>query len=269
MNGIKNAFKDPKNLTVKEKQELLNLLGYGIEIDGKYGPATKRAEKLAQESLDQRIKNYQTVAGTEVYPLTWMDDVLDRFTKLDQLGTYHNNPEVFAGKMFSDVVLEIARAYADCYPPIREVGGNNRGPWIRFFCREGDIWCALFACGTVLEQAEQLWENATLRLPYPKGYFNTGWTPTIAERAKKLKRLFMGNEFKRLKPGDLFLCERDTGDALNSKRIGHVGIVENVYPDHVFTTIEGNARDSSTGRDGVVRKIRDADNQKYYFVDLS
>jgi hypothetical protein len=262
MNGSKHAFVDPKNLTTKEKQELLVLLGFNIDIDGIYGPCTKHAEKAAQDYYNKCFSDMKE------HP-AWFTPLVLKFVQADFLGDYNNILPDVRMNTFSDVVREMATYYANIQPSVCEVGGNNKGPWVRFFCEEGDVWCALFACGTVLEQAEQWWLGAGKTLPHHKGHYNTGWTPTIAARAKELGKLYEVNELSRLKPGHLFLSERDTGDPVIGKRIGHVGIVVEVLEDGAFKTVEGNARASGEGRDGVIYKLRNAHTQKYYFVDLS
>ena len=252
--NIFDAFRNGSEplLTTKERQEILNLYGYGLVVDGVPGPATKAAIKKA----DAAVKG-------------WAQKVLDQFKAADDLtkdptGTYLKGT-------FPQTVLAIARFYADLKPAVREVGGNNCGPWVRYFAdgTEGMSWCALWACGTVLAQAQERWQAEVRPIPWAYKSFLSGWCPSLYESAKLLKRLQPVSKNEHLTPGFLFLTERDTGDAGGQKRIGHVGIVESVDEDGAFWTIEGNAKNSGDGSDGIVRRCRNYLTKAYWTIDLN
>ncbi|MDQ3282087.1 MAG: CHAP domain-containing protein [Acidobacteriota bacterium] len=149
---------------------------------------------------------------------------------------------------FSSMVATYA--YQHLQQRAREVGGQNRGPWVRLYLRNHQrpldpklpqsefAWCAGFA-STLLEQTEE-----TLGRPSPLEY---DWNCTALGTVARRKRLFVSGadahkDPSRIPAGSLFLIRK--------KRRGHyhhTGVVVQADEHHV-RTIEGN----TSGPDDIV-----------------
>jgi hypothetical protein len=102
---------------VRHLQEWLTHHGYALKVDGDFGPATERAL-------------FAFSGRKDVSPQVARDLVAPMQRALDARGS----------------LLNIARAYLAEHP--REVGGQNRGPWVRLFTGGLDgpafAWCGYF-----------------------------------------------------------------------------------------------------------------------------
>jgi hypothetical protein len=131
-------------------------------------------------------------------------------------------------------VLEYAAAHLDAHP--LEIGGQNRGPWVRLYMEghEGTPWpwCAGFVT-FVLSQAVQSLETM---MPIAGSIS----CDTLAAQAREAG-LFLPEEEARgsLRPGSIFLIRRTESDWT------HAGLVTDVQ-DGVFDTIEGNTNDDGS-----------------------
>jgi len=221
-------------------QELLVLAGYNVSIDGLYGPATRRAVVEFQRKND--------LLSTGVV------DALT-FALLKAPLDYAVSPLYKDGRSLPELVIAYAKQHLAENP--REVGGNNRGPWVRMYMdgNEGEemAWCAGFVTFIIAQTAE------TLGMEMP--VLRTFSCDDLAQSAK------MGNRFissvyashrKEKIIGGLFLSkgkiERDWV---------HTGIVIEVGDDY-FVSIEGNTNEAGY-RDGdsVKRKIRSYKNRDF------
>lgn len=156
------------------------------------------------------------------------------------------------------------RAVQDALLPanlaVREEGGNNKGRWIAIYLKAVGIltpapWCMAYIVLRLIKAAQ------ALGLELPKEFPRSGYTPTVANWAKKVKRWISVTDAKQnpslVQVGDLaFFHFKSLG------RIGHVGIVVEVTKSGCWT-VEGNtkpdpgvSRESDSGRDGVYRKYR-------------
>jgi hypothetical protein len=136
----------------------------------------------------------------------------------------------------------------------REVGGNNRGPWVRLYMGGHDglewKWCAGFACFCLDQAARTL----GVALPLEPSYS----CAQLGDRARAARTLLSGDDPstpERVVPGSLFLIRG------SSEQWKHVGIVRAVQ-SRTFTTIEGNSNENGSN-DGYevcsnVRGWRDA-----------
>jgi hypothetical protein len=108
-------------------QEHLTLAGHPVIIDGDFGPATERALVSALGA--------PVVSASMA---TWLTAPLSRALAAE------------------GSLLDIARAYLVEHP--REVGGNNRGPWVRTVSDgvEGRAWCG-YAVRHLARQAGEPW----------------------------------------------------------------------------------------------------------------
>ena len=130
-----------------------------------------------------------------------------------------------------------------------EIGGQNRGPWVRLYMdgNEGPDWpwCAGFASYILRQAAETL----EVQLPIKTSVS----CDVLAEQAKR-KKIFLPEakavKIKPVTPGSLFLVRRTTNDWV------HTGIVVTADEDTLLT-IEGNTNDEGS-REGyeVCRRTR-------------
>ena len=205
-------------MTIKEAQEWLCLHNIFVKVDGQDGPATQAA-----------IRQFQRKNGL---PETGIASG-DTAAFLCQPLTSATNLGGFRAASPGEAVVTVAQHYLSFHP--REVGGQNRGPWVRHFMRgnEGDAWP--WCCGTVctiLKQASTL--AGEMKIKY------TASCDVLAQQAMKLGAFVVGEKREDLAPGALFLIRgKVPGDWT------HTGIVTNFNVDHYFT-IEGNSNDEGS-----------------------
>lgn len=201
----------------KRLQELLTLAGYRTAIDGDFGPATLATLKAFQKAHSLDITGVSTRE-------TWI--ALTQRMRL----TFSYQPE--AARTLREAVALVARRHG-AYNP-REVGGDNRGPWVRAYCAAdgpGYRWCAGAALTIVQQAAHAIAE------PFPLTF--TLSCDALADFAAKHGRLT--RDPRLVHAGDLFLLlnRRDPSDRI------HVGIVDRMHVDH-FETWEGNTNDEGS-----------------------
>ena len=213
-----------KGPAVKLIQEWLNFHGETVAIDGDFGPKTATA-------LDLWRRDFGNDADG---PLTALD--------CDRLKMPMTNALAAADK-FQDSIVDIARGYLDA--GAREIGGNNRGPWVRLFTGgfdgDGYLWCGYFT-RHVARQAGHPWAER----------ISPSCDVTVANAIKD-SRLRPAGE--RPQVGDLFVRYRFVG-AGSERDYYHQGIVTDAF-DVRFATIEGNSNtDGSANGDRVVALSR-------------
>ncbi len=202
-------------------QEWLCLHGFSIAVDGEYGPATVLAVKQFQQKLGLAVTGEvdNNTFTMLIRPLALAMGKIDSVKGHTTLGS-----------------LVAAYAMQHLQQSPREVGGQNRGPWVRYYT--GGLqgkdypWCSACAC-TILRQACE-----TLEIPMPVPY--TLSCDMLAMEAKKAG-LFVPEAEARGKVtiGSFFLVRRTDTDWT------HVGIVTQAQADaDAFSTIEGNTNDS-------------------------
>lgn len=202
-------------------QEWLCLHGISIPVDGEYGPATELAVKQFQRKMSQPVDgavNNNTFTML-IRPLTRAMARIEAVKGHTTLGS-----------------LIVAYAMQHLQQSPREVGGQNMGPWVRYYT--GGLqgkdypWCAAFAC-TVLRQACD-----TLGIPMPVP--DTLSCDVLAFEAKKAGLFVPEAEARgKIGSGSFFLVRRTDSDWT------HVGIVVHAQADaDAFSTIEGNTNDS-------------------------
>lgn len=213
-------------------QEWLCLHDLNVVIDSDFGPATRAAVKAFQAREGLRTSG-------SVNPSTWAALVQPMTDAV---------AEIAPGKR---TVGQLAVAYAKQHlaQQPREVGGENRGPWVRLYMKGHDgvewPWCAGFAC-YLLQQAAR-----TLKVSMPLPY--TFSCDSLAASAKEAGTFVAGRKRPApgsLTPGTLFLVRRTALDWV------HTGMV--IWADQAtFTTIEGNTNDTG-GREGyeVCKRMR-------------
>jgi hypothetical protein len=255
---LESVFHSP--LTDKELQELLCVHGYAVSLDGSAGPATKYA-----------LRRFKTEQLNDSNPDDSVPD-MTRFALMSPWIAAENIENQLVNENHATVseALLAAAGYFLALKPM-EIGGNNMGPWVRYFSGgaqgEGTQWCAHFAVRTVLKQTEKAVIRSGKKLGYPAGAFCHAWTPAIATAAQSLNRCIKSEDVDKnttkVYPGMLFLVR-------GTERVCHVGIVMDFdTKSGIFESIEGNAPDPVQGPiDRVHRRFRNYRASPYYFVDL-
>jgi peptidoglycan hydrolase-like protein with peptidoglycan-binding domain len=213
--------KGSRGKKVKLIQEWLSLHGFGVKIDGGFGPATDYAVKEFQKR--QRL-TVDGVVGKNTFErlIKPMKDALKKIPK--------------GGGSLGKMVAAYAAQHLKQHP--REIGGQNRGPWVRLYMKGNDgavwPWCAGFVC-FILKQACN-----TMGTSLPLG---TSFScDTLAANAKR-KGIFLKGanitDKRQIRAGSFFLTRRTSTDWT------HTGIVVGVQSDF-FHTIEGNTNDEGS-----------------------
>lgn len=197
---------------VKLLQEWLNFHGETVAIDGDFGPKTAAA---LDRWRDQYGDDDDAALDAErlVAPMT---------TALAATGS----------------IIDIARGYLEA--GAREIGGNNRGMWVRLFTGgldgDGYLWCG-YATRWWARQAGHPWAERI-----------SPSCDTTALNAVKDGRLLPHGSTPSV--GDLFLLYRLDGAMPGGRDYYHTGIVASVKTAS-YATIEGNSNDdgSSNGHE--------------------
>ena len=238
----KNVKKGSKGKKVRLIQEWLCLHGIHVVIDGDFGPATDFAVLKFQKK--KKLKEDGIVGKN-----TFIKLIEPMSKTLDQLPG--------DSKTLGKMVVSYARQHLKQHP--REIGGQNKGPWVRLYMEGKDgpdqLWCAGFAC-FILQQA-----CTTLDVSPPVKRCVS--CDHLAEEAKRKGR-FLGEsditDFKQITSGSLFLTRKKENDWT------HTGIVLGSRKD-TFDTIEGNTNDEGN-REGyeVCRRIRNYKDKDFILI---
>lgn len=228
----RNYKKGSKRKKVRLIQEWLCLHGFHIRIDGDFGPAT-----------DYAVRQFQRKKGLKV------DGVVGKntFARLILPMTNALRPIPRDEKSLGQMVVAYAKQHLK--QRAREIGGQNKGPWVRLYMKgkEGPAspWCAGFVC-FILEQACQ-----SLSMPLP---IKTSVSCDDLATSAKEKDIFLKESKimskRQITPGSFFLRRRTPKDW------DHTGIVIRAE-DEFFHTVEGNTNDDGS-REGyeVCKRIR-------------
>lgn len=211
---------------VKRVQEWLKINGFATGIDSDFGPATEKCVKRFQES--------KGLPPTGVVDrATW--DLLVAPLK-QALAPIEFPPDT----KLADAVLRVAEQHLKQHPI--EVGGDNRGPWVRIYVdgNEGSAWrwCAGFVT-FVLKQA-----CMELEQPIPiQGSFSCD---ILAHQAKQAGRFVAGAKLEDgnvswsdLGSAQIFLVRKTDTDWT------HTGFSFQ-GADTVFFSIEGNSNEENS-----------------------
>lgn len=210
-----------RGFDVRRVQEWLTYHGHATAVDGLFGPATRQALMAFQTSR-------QLPARGEADRVTWSALVepivaATRFIAVE-------------GRSPGALLVEYARQHWNQHPI--EIGGANRGPWVRLYMAGNEgrewPWCAGFAT-FVLRQSFQ---TLGVEMPFPYA-FGCDYLAGIALRTNRLLRVRAAADQAAVKAGYLFLLPK------SETQWAHIGIVESVQGD-TMTTIEGNTNDSGS-----------------------
>lgn len=208
---------------IKRVQEWLGLNGFYTVIDGIYGPATRQA-----------LANFQAAKNlppdgqlTKITLMELIAPLIKALTPIDPTGYF----------TIRDMVILCAQQHLSAHP--REIGGQNKGPWVRLYMqgKEGVQWpwCAGFV-SYILQQA-----CGSLGLPTPLKYTYSCY---LMARDAQEKLIFLAGKKLDTIPrkqldGSIFLVQK------GSDQWSHTGIVLRAEQDY-FYTIEGNTNDSGS-----------------------
>ena len=209
-----NTERDRKE-HVKHVQEWLCLHGYWVVVDGILGPATEEA-----------LRRFQLSNGLLANVGSDSEKTVIELTEPLRAAQFPNCVHKSWG--FSRAVADLAVWHEAEHP--REVGGQNRGPWVRLYMDgvEGQPWCAGFV-SYIIKQAAEL-----LKIEPP-----IAGSVSCEELAKQamIARIPQGPPASTLPvPGSIMLVRG------GPHRYNHCGIVTD-SSEHTFETIEGNTND--------------------------
>lgn len=207
-----------RGASVRRVQEWLCLHGSPVAVDGDFGPATEAALAAFQRTSgleENRVADERTFARLRA-PLR---DVL--------------TPIAPRQRSFGEMVLAYALQHLQAHPV--EVGGQNRGPWVRLYMEghQGEEWpwCAGFVSFLMTQAAE------TLDVDMPiEGSISCDALAIQANAAARLIRAPGDGSAPAVGAGSLFLVRRTNRDWT------HVGIATALH-DGFFETVEGNTND--------------------------
>ncbi len=210
---------------IKRVQEWLCLNGFYTVIDGIYGPATRQAlidfqvaRNLPQPHDGQLTKNTLTeLIAPLIYALSPINPA-GRFAIREMVSLY-------------------AQQHLAVHP--REIGGQNKGPWVRLYMqgKEGTQWP--WCCGFVSYLLQQA--CGSLGVPVPLKYSFSCYL--MAKEAQE-KLIFLAENKLETIPrkqldGSLFLVRKGAG------QWSHTGVVLQAEDDY-FYSIEGNTNDDGS-----------------------
>jgi len=213
-----------KGPAVKLLQEWLNFHGETVAIDGDFGPKTAAALNRWRVAIHDANEG-----PLDAWEAAYLSEPMTN--------------ALAAADKFQDSIVDIARGYLE--EGAREIGGNNRGPWVRLFTGgldgDGYLWCG-YATRWWARQAGHPWAER----------ISPNCDVTVANAIKD-SRLRPAGE--RPQVGDLFVRYRFVG-AGSERDYYHQGIVTDAF-DVRFATIEGNSNtDGSANGDRVVALSR-------------
>jgi hypothetical protein len=209
----------PKSLGVRRVQEWLWLHGFAVAIDNDFGDATEKAVKAFQR------KHHLPATG-----------IVDQKTHHALTQPMRNalKPIDPHGKTLRQLIVAYARQHIGQRP--REIGGQNKGPWVRLYMdgHDGDpwLWCAGFAAYPIRQAAETLGKA----MPVLRNF----GVANIAHHAQQVGDFLLvpsSAARAKIKPGSLFLERGGPTGYL------HCGIVRS----HDGTTMETYAGNSNMG----------------------
>ena len=209
-----------RGAAVKRVQEWLNLHTLGVAIDAEFGPATRQAVERFQHKAG--LATTGRVDATTFAALVGpMLAVLRRRSDVD-------------GDVPS-ATIAYGRAHLAVHPV--EVGGQNRGPWVRLYTggHDGDAWawCSGFVCFLMHQAAETLGVDA----PIPGSVS----CDSVVAQGRQVGRFRSEAEARQqgVPPGSSFLVRRTSTDWIHDGLVVHAGA-------GTFDTIEGNTNDQGS-----------------------
>lgn len=218
--------KGDRGTKVRELQKLLNEHGFPLTVDGDFGTKTHNAVRAFQaQHLDQL--GQPLVIDGKVGPLTWWSlthkkPLIETPTAVDfSLMPSTNLGGSKAGR------AALKAAIGELNQGAGEIGGNNRGPWVKKYhnglAAQGDAWCAAFVSWCYSQTPAGIPFNYSVGARDILRQFKAaGWAHPPQEIYSPL-------------PGDIVVWWRVRADGWQ----GHIGLVHQLK-DGMLYTIEGN-----------------------------
>lgn len=226
---MKTLAKGSQGSEVEELQEWLNLHDFRTSIDGYFGAIT-------EQTLMRFQVNEGLVSDGVCGPASW--GALQAPMRRANALSLRAEPKIVS---YRGAVVEYARQHLIEHP--REVGGQNKGPWVRLYCEGNDgevwAWCAGFV-SYILQQATNH-HGVECPLEYT---VSCDHMAKDAEASGRLMRWASrtGDDVHPsvvVKPGDVFLLYKGAEDWT------HTGIITAVSATSI-QTIEGNTNDDGS-----------------------
>ncbi|MCP3167959.1 peptidoglycan-binding domain-containing protein [Myxococcus qinghaiensis] len=204
---------------VRRIQEWLCLNGFAVAVDGDFGAATEAA-----------LKRFQARAGL---PVSGVADAVT-FERLVSPLRAALTAVPASGRSLGSLTVAYAAQHLRQLP--REVGGRNRGPWVRLYLdgNEGSSWC--WSAGFATFCLHQAARTLGVPMPLERTFSSDLLAAQGRARASFLSTMSAPPDRTRIRPGSLFLRRRTPGDW------AHAGIVTEV-DEETFQTIEANTND--------------------------
>ncbi|MFS8615385.1 MAG: CHAP domain-containing protein [Solitalea sp.] len=213
---------------VRQLQEILRELDYDVPLSGVFDQATYKAVQVFQSRhLDKH--GVPLVVDGQVGPLTWWALQNPR-SKVETGSTLYSEmpPDSMGGSFLGRNALQ--EAINEMNAGATEVGGNNRGPWVKKYLQpaglgEGNPWCAAFVSWCFLQTVGE--DKSDMPFRYSAGARN------IFQQFKD--KGWALDENATPEPGDIVCWWRIS----KPSGFGHIGIVHHCKDGFLYT-IEGN-----------------------------
>jgi hypothetical protein len=232
--------KDSRAAQVRLVQELLCLHNCKVAIDGEFGDATEAAVRAFQAASDMPATgrvNQATLTGL-VQPL---------------LRAIAHDPDPAPG--LAAQAVRVAKRHLAEHPI--EIGGQNRGPWVRLYMggNQGEswAWCAGFVSYVIGQACRDLGAARPVA--------STFSCDLLALDGQRKGLFVAAAPAARPQPGWIFLRKRTVGDW------DHTGLVAGTEAT-TFITIEGNTNDEGS-REGYEVCSRARPHGKYDFIRIA
>lgn len=214
-----------KGMRARRAQEWLCLHSFGVRIDEDFGGITEQA-----------VAGFQLALGLPesgvVDLVTW--EALVRPMKEAIAPVYPGDTSIHTAFMAVLAQHMVAKP--------REIGGNNRGPWVRLYMRGVDgpkqHWCA----GSATSMLAQAYAAIGQESPFDY-HINCN---RLADAARELGALSQGESVEDGDYTGLFLEEKSDSDDPGEK-YGHTGAFTSIKRG-IAKTIEGNFGPGDSGR---------------------
>lgn len=228
---------------VRRLQEWLAFHRCATPIDGEFGPATRA-------QLDRFVQAGGAAPRGALDEGTWTRLVAPLATAIAPI-------DPGAGATVASTTLRLAQQHLAAHPV--EIGGDNRGPWVRAYMdgNEGPewAWCAGFVTLLVAHACQLL----DVAMPVTRTFS----CDVLAMDAKAKKRLSNPKtaDWPSLGAAQIFLVQRTSNDWT------HTGLAF-AGNGQTFSTIEGNTNDSGS-REGfeVCARERSLDGKSIVVLD--
>ena len=209
-----------RGMAVQRVQEWLNLHKHGVTVDSEFGPATRTAIESFQHDAGLQATGRVDAATFALL----VEPMLSVLRRLDH-----------AGADLPAATIAYGQAHLAVHPI--EVGGQNRGPWVRLYTggKDGEewAWCSAFVCFLMHQAAETLGVDP----PIPGSVS----CDSVVAQAREAGCFRSEADAQQLgvPDGSIFLVRRTATDWT------HDGLVVHAAPT-TFTTIEGNTNDEGS-----------------------